>query len=30
MKGRKVVNDWLENSPWGKLFADYKVGASDQ
>jgi uncharacterized protein (DUF362 family) len=29
MKGRKVVNDWLENSPWGKLFSDYQIGKSD-
>ena len=24
--GRKAVNDWLANSPWGRLFADYKPG----
>ncbi|RKY09468.1 MAG: DUF362 domain-containing protein [Planctomycetota bacterium] len=24
--GRKVVNKWLGESPWGRLFADYKVG----
>ena len=29
LKGRKVVNDWLANSPWGKLFADYRPGASN-
>ena len=22
-KGKKVVNEWLENSPWGKLFKNY-------
>ena len=22
--GKKVVNDWLENSPWGRLFNDYQ------
>jgi len=26
LKGKKVVNDWLTNSPWGRLFADYKPG----
>ncbi|MDD5459098.1 MAG: DUF362 domain-containing protein [Phycisphaerae bacterium] len=25
-KGKKVVNEWLENSPWGHLFAHYEVG----
>ncbi len=25
--GRRVVNDWLENSPWGRLFDAYEVGA---
>ena len=25
-KGRKVVNQWLSESPWGRLFADYKPG----
>ena len=25
-KGRKVVNQWLSESPWGGLFADYKPG----
>jgi len=25
-RGRDVVNDWLEKSPWGKLFADYQAG----
>ncbi len=25
-KGRKTVNHWLETSPWGKLFGDYKPG----
>jgi len=29
LKGKKVVNDWLAGSPWGKLFADYQPGASD-
>ena len=29
LKGRKVVNDWLAGSPWGKLFADYQPGSSD-
>ena len=24
--GRKTVNDWLTNSPWGRLFADYQPG----
>jgi uncharacterized protein (DUF362 family) len=26
LKGKKVVNDWLANSPWGRLFADYQPG----
>jgi uncharacterized protein (DUF362 family) len=26
--GRKVVDDWLANSPWGRLFADYRPGAA--
>lgn len=25
-KGRKTVNNWLQNSPWGRLFADYHAG----
>jgi len=25
-KGRKTVNEWLEESPWGKLFAHYQPG----
>lgn len=25
-RGRKTVNNWLEKSPWGKLFADYQPG----
>ena len=25
-KGRKAVDEWLANSPWGRLFADYKPG----
>lgn len=25
-RGRKTVNNWLKNSPWGKLFAEYKPG----
>jgi len=25
-RGGKEVNQWLENSPWGKLFAHYKPG----
>ncbi|MCK4959512.1 MAG: DUF362 domain-containing protein [Planctomycetes bacterium] len=25
-KGRKVVDKWLAESPWGKLFADYQPG----
>ena len=24
--GRKVVNEWLENTPWGRLFEHYQVG----
>lgn len=24
MHGRKVVRQWLEQTPWGRLFADYK------
>jgi len=24
--GKKVVNDWLANSPWGRLFANYPTG----
>jgi len=27
-KGRNAVNDWLEKSPWGKLFAHYQPGKS--
>lgn len=26
LKGKKIVNDWLTNSPWGQLFADYQPG----
>ena len=26
LKGKKVVEDWLTNSPWGRLFADYHPG----
>jgi uncharacterized protein (DUF362 family) len=26
LKGKKVVNDWLTHSPWGRLFADYQPG----
>ncbi|MCG7851640.1 MAG: DUF362 domain-containing protein, partial [Methanosarcinaceae archaeon] len=25
-KGKKVVENWLENTPWGKLFKDYQPG----
>ncbi len=25
-KGRETVNDWLEKSPWGELFAHYQAG----
>jgi uncharacterized protein (DUF362 family) len=25
-KGKKVVNEWLESSPWGKLFKNYYLG----
>ncbi len=25
-KGKKVVENWLENTQWGKLFKDYKPG----
>jgi len=25
-KGRTIVNEWLENSPWGELFRNYKPG----
>jgi uncharacterized protein (DUF362 family) len=25
-KGKKVVNNWLAESPWGRLFAEYKPG----
>ena len=24
--GKTIVNDWLEKSPWGRLFADYHPG----
>lgn len=27
LRGKKVVNDWLANSPWGQLFAQYRPGA---
>jgi hypothetical protein len=26
LKGKKIVNEWLATSPWGKLFADYVPG----
>jgi hypothetical protein len=26
VRGKKVVNDWLANSPWGRLFAKYQPG----
>jgi len=25
-KGKKIANNWLTNTPWGKLFADYEPG----
>jgi hypothetical protein len=25
-KGKRIVNDWLATSPWGKLFDTYRVG----
>jgi uncharacterized protein (DUF362 family) len=25
-RGRKIVDRWLEESPWGRLFADYQAG----
>ncbi len=25
-KGRKIVDDWLENTAWGRLFRDYQPG----
>jgi len=25
LRGKRVVNDWLANSPWGRLFDDYRV-----
>jgi len=25
--GKKLANDWLTNSPWGRLFTEYRVGA---
>lgn len=25
-KGRKIADDWLKNSSWGRLFADYQPG----
>jgi uncharacterized protein (DUF362 family) len=28
--GRRVVNDWLANSPWGRLFADYRPGQTQR
>jgi len=27
IRGKRVVNDWLAHSPWGRLFAAYQVGA---
>jgi len=26
--GRKIVKDWLHNSPWGRLFDSYQPGYS--
>jgi uncharacterized protein (DUF362 family) len=26
LKGRKIVNQWLTESPWGRLFAEYEPG----
>ncbi len=26
LRGRKVVNQWLRESPWGQLFAEYQPG----
>ncbi len=26
IRGKRVVNDWLAHSPWGKLFDEYHVG----
>ncbi len=27
-KGKKTVNEWLQNSPWGQLFDKYKPGGT--
>ncbi|MBN2139238.1 MAG: DUF362 domain-containing protein [Sedimentisphaerales bacterium] len=29
LKGRKVVDEWLKNSEWGRFFADYKPGCCE-
>jgi uncharacterized protein (DUF362 family) len=29
LRGRPVVRDWLEHSPWGRLFADYQPGQQE-
>jgi hypothetical protein len=26
--GKKVVNDWLKESPWGRLFNHYQVSGA--
>jgi uncharacterized protein (DUF362 family) len=26
VRGKKIVNSWFEESPWGRLFADYQAG----
>jgi len=27
-RGRRIVNQWLKESPWGRLFAEYKAGGN--
>jgi len=26
IRGKRIVNDWLADSPWGRLFSDYRPG----
>ena len=29
-KGKKTVNDWLTNSPWGRLFDKYHAASDNE
>jgi len=29
LRGKRTVRDWLTNSPWGRLFSEYRPGRAD-